>query len=56
MAEAHVAVLAAIAATGLSRAEFIRRMGEYSRQYGDDPEGARLFAAEMEELAERRRN
>ena len=55
IAEAGRAILAAIAATGLSHAEFILRVGEYARQYGDDPDGARLFTAEMEKLVERRR-
>ena len=40
-------VAAMIAATGLSRAQFMRRMDEYAEQYGDDPEGSLLFAAEM---------
>ena len=48
-------VAAMIAATGLSRAEFVRRMDAYDRRFGDDPEGARLFATEMEKLAEVRR-
>ena len=55
MAEDCVGIVAAmIAATGLSRAQFVRRMDEYAEQYGDDPAGGLLFAAEMARLSSAR--
>jgi len=54
-AECVATIAATMAATGLSRAEYLQKMDAYAEQYGDDPEGGRLFASEMAELSERPR-